>query len=121
VTYTGYTLLQNMLKHDNPNSIPKPPVTATKPSGNPSSTTPAGCIRRRDFSARVKLPRGARVKTLRAKLAGKKVKLRRKGRTVTVRIRVRSLKGTRVALRVEGRKRGARKRFVIRRSYKLCT
>ena len=116
VTYTGYTLLQNMLKHDNPGAIASAKGTPPKPG-----TSAPGCRRRGNFTVRLRLPRGAKVKTARAKVNGKRVKMRRKGRTVTIRVPAARITTSRAVLRIDGKRAGKRKRFVVRRAYGLCS
>ena len=50
VTYTGYTLLQNMLAHDNPARVDAPPAATQRTSG---------CRPRRAFSVKLPVPRRA--------------------------------------------------------------
>jgi hypothetical protein len=114
VTYTGYTLLQNMLSHDNPSAIASAKGTPPKPG------EPASCRRRGNFTVRLRLPRGAKGKTVRARVNGKRVSVRRKGRTVTIRVPARSITTSRAVLRVDGKRSGKKKSFTVRRAYKLC-
>lgn len=93
VTYTGYTLLQNMLRHDNAARIAQPAAARQ-------------CTRRNAFTVRVRVRRGQRVL-----LNGKRVRVRR-GR---LRIVPSRMKGTRAVVRV---KRGSRQVSVKR--YRLC-
>ena len=106
VTYTGYTLLQNMLRHSNPNRIDPPPG--------------ARCRARRPFRVRMTVPRTARRSSARVLVNGRAVKpSRRAGRTLTVQIGARQLRGRRVVVRLHARGRSGR--LVTRtRSFTLC-
>jgi hypothetical protein len=91
VTYTGYTLLQNMLKHTNPSRIAAP-----------------GCRKRRAFTVRLRVSR--RVRKLRVTINGKRARIarRRRGR-VLVRVRPARVRGKRAVIRVRGRTRAGRR------------
>ena len=105
VTYTGYTLLQNMLRHANPSRIARPP---------------APCRARRPFTvARSSSRVGARCVRVRVPVNGKRVKPSRRGRTVTVRVGRARLRGTRVVVRLKARRRNGRS-FTTRRTFRLC-
>ena len=110
VTYTGYTLLQNMLKHSNPGRVE--PV----PGGHGDRVKPR-CRPRKAFSVRLKLPRG--IRGVRAVVNGRRAKVTRKKRVLRVRVRGAQLRRARVQLRVTGRRKGG-KRVVLRRTFRMC-
>ena len=102
VTYTGYTLLQNMLKHANPARIATPPA----------------CRARRPFTVRVRVRRG--IPRLKVKVNGKRARVaRRRGRNAFIRIRPARIKGDRVVIRVRGRTHAGRQVTRTRR-VRLC-
>jgi hypothetical protein len=111
VTYTGYTLLQNMLVHTNP----------ARTDASPSALRPAaGCQARRPFSVRLRLPRKAVARSVRLSVNGAPAKRARpRGRTVTVRLRAAHLRGARVRVRLTARLRGG-KPYKRTRTVRLC-
>lgn len=103
VTYTGYTLLQNMLRHRNPARV-DPPVATARPC-RPARTL------------KVKLPRTARTRGIKVTVGGRRAKPRRRGRVLTVTLPARGTRRTTV--RVTGTLRSGR-RFAVRRTHKGC-
>lgn len=79
------------------------------------------CGSKRRFTVRVRLPRGAKVRSVRATLAGKPVRgSRRLGHYVRVPVDLRRLPKTRVTVRVRVALRGGRTVSTVRR-YRTCT
>lgn len=111
VTYTGYTLLANMLNHEAPGrTAPRP--SATKPVKR--------CRARVPFTVTVKLPASARVRGARVVVNGVRATIAsRRGRTVKVRVRADRLRGISAVVRVRTRRAGGR---IVeqRRSFRLC-
>jgi hypothetical protein len=78
-------------------------------SGRSQPTTPArGCPRRRSVVTKVRVRRGARIRSVRAKLGGKRVRASRRGRTVRVRVNPKALPNRTVRLVVRIRLRNGR-------------
>jgi hypothetical protein len=86
----------------------------------PRATAATLSCRRRRLIAHVRLPRGARVRSARATLAGKRVALRRRGRTLVVTVDLRNARRTTARLIVTVRLRDGR-RITARRTYHPCT
>jgi hypothetical protein len=78
------------------------------------------CSGRRRFDAHVVAPRGRRIRSATATLGGKRVKTRRRGRTVIVPVDLRRFSRTRIRLVIRVRLRGGRT-IVSRRLYHPCT
>ncbi len=91
-------------------------------ASNPSAPSGArDCSSRRRFTARVRLPRQARVRSIRATLNGRTVRgARRAGRFVRVTVDLRGLSKRTATLRVRVRLRGGRT-VNARRVYHPCT
>ncbi len=94
VTYTGYTLLQNMLRH-----------------ANPARRPPARCRARKPFTVTVRLPR--KVRRVRATVNGRRVKARRRGTRLRIVVPAHRLRGPRAVVRVRFGKRQRVRRFVL--------
>src|SRR3954453_15891564 len=76
-------------------------VLRVNPSVWPAATSKAGrsCSGRRLFSAHVRAPRGARIRSASTTLAGRKVRTSIQGRVVTVRVDLRRMRRSAVVLR----------------------
>jgi hypothetical protein len=87
----------------------------------PADPAPAGasCTKRRSFLARVPVPRGAKVRSVRATLAGKRVRVVRRGHTRYATIRVPGNR-RRATLVVRVRLRSGRT-VTTRRVLRFCT
>jgi hypothetical protein len=83
------------------------PQPAGSGSAGPSGSAPR-CSGQRRRTARIRLPRGARVRSIRAKLDGKRVHAVRRGRTVRVRVDLRRFTKPTVKLRVSIRLRSGK-------------
>jgi hypothetical protein len=89
----------------------------TGASGAPGAATCAG---RRRFTVHVRLPRGARVRSVRATLGGRRVtRVSRTGRVLRVAVDLRGMKAGEAVLRVRVRLRGGRS-VTARRAYHPC-
>ncbi len=85
----------------------------------PKTTTSRKCGGRRAFTAHVRAPRGARVRSAKATLGGKRVRTARRGRVVSVKVDLRGLPRTTVHLVIRVRLRSGRT-IVSRRRYHPC-
>lgn len=95
---------------------------ATRPASGSSTatkTTPRRCPGARRSTATVRLPRGARVRQVRATLGGRRVRAVRRGGRVTVRVDLRRSRATRVRLVVRVRLKGGRT-ITATRTYRPC-
>lgn len=90
--------------------------------GAPAGGQRRSCSGRRRFGVRVRLPRGARVRSIRATLNGKPIRgAKRKGRYVRLTVDLRRMTKSTATLRVRVRLRGGRKTVTTRRVYHPCT
>ncbi|MDA0174559.1 hypothetical protein OJ998_36010 [Solirubrobacter taibaiensis] len=86
----------------------------------PTTTPPRPCVSRRNFTVRVRVPRNARVRSIRATLDGKVVRgAKRSGRYVRVPVNLRGRGSGRATLRVTVKLRG-RKAVTTKRVYRTC-
>jgi hypothetical protein len=97
------------------------------PGAAPAATGGAGgstgarrCAGRRRFTVHVRLPRGARVRDVRATLGGRRIRAARSGRTLRVRVDLRGMSKSVVTLRVRVRLRDGRTVRTVR-VYHPCT
>jgi hypothetical protein len=91
------------------------------PQAGPAAAPPARkCAGRRTFTATVRVPRGAKVRSARVTLGGKRQHFTRAGRAVRVRVNLRGFRRSSVALVFRVRLRGGRT-VVSRRLYHPCT
>ena len=85
----------------------------------PASPKGLSCSGRRRFPAHVVAPRGRRIRSATATVAGRRVKARRRGRTVTVPIDLRGFRRLTVTAVIRVRLRGGRT-ITSRRTYHPC-
>jgi hypothetical protein len=85
-----------------------------------TSTSARTCGGRRLFSAHVKAPRGARIRSVAATLGGRKVRSTRRGRVATTRVDLRRMRRSAVVLRIRVRLTNGRT-ITSRRTYHPCT
>ena len=78
------------------------------------------CSGRRRFPAHVRAPRGTRIRSASATLGGKRIRTRRRGRTVTVPVDLRRYRRTAIRLTIRVRLTNGRA-IVSRRLYHPCT
>jgi hypothetical protein len=93
---------------------------AVWPSAASSAAGSRTCRSRRNFAVRVRLPKGAKVRRVRATLAGKRVAAKRRGRYLRLRADLRGSTRKRVKLVVHVTLRSGRT-LTERRAYRLCT
>jgi hypothetical protein len=89
------------------------------PTAPASPVAPGPCRSRRAFAVHVRLPKGARVRRVKATVAGKRVRTRRAGRYLRLRADLRGLTRKRVKVVVRVTLRSGRS-FTERRTYRLC-
>jgi hypothetical protein len=94
------------------------PQTQPKAKAKPKPKARA-CNRRRRFVVTTRLPRGAKVRSVTATLAGKRLRTSRKGRNLHVTVDLRTTKRTTLKLVVRVRLRSGRA-ITTRRAYRPC-